>query len=387
VDVLPDIAGLADDNAATFSEPGRLSNTPPPGTPWPMLDKTVGNYARNVLLTYTRESAQLADITWVASRKDLVDRFQAFAAARDPELSTAGIAMAMNRATTMGRPIPSGRERLIFSVLSRLQRIPMPRRFFVALKVDVNRFYHTEGAPDQLLTMARLVPRDVRLAALEQMSAVDDPDLWPGFGADYFLQHAADLLQTADADLLLKIESKQRAQSIAPQSPNGNGNPNYPVAATVLRPDRADEILIPAIPKFDKPYEESQRMQLAVALARFGSEKGVAAAVDAFFNEKPQPGAYGFGRERFLRQLSESDPARYRKTAALIVRDQRLSTLGPASTRQLLTSAEGFLGRRLASDDEMQESRSIDEFQRDQKFASLSRWQERLRNTVNQWAP
>jgi len=149
-----------------------------------------------VLLTYTRESAQLADITWVASRKDLVDRFQAFAAARDPELSTAGIAMAMNRATTMGRPIPSGRERLIFSVLSRLQRIPMPRRFFVALKVDVNRFYHTEGAPDQLLTMARLVPRDVRLAALEQMSAVDDPDLWPGFGADYFLQHAADLLQT-----------------------------------------------------------------------------------------------------------------------------------------------------------------------------------------------
>src|SRR5579871_6077238 len=73
VDVLPDIAKLADDNGVTFSEPGQLSNYPPAGTPWPMDGMTVGKYARYVLGNYSVESPELADRVWNTPSGALVD--------------------------------------------------------------------------------------------------------------------------------------------------------------------------------------------------------------------------------------------------------------------------------------------------------------------------
>ena len=62
-------------------------------------------------------------------------------------------------------------------------------------------------------------------------------------------------------------------------------------------------------------------------------------AIKCFFDERPRGGAYGFGREQFLNKLQSSDPVRFRKAVELIIRDQRLTTLGPVTT--------GILFRRL----------------------------------------
>ena len=79
-------------------------------------------------------------------------------------------------------------------------------------------------------------------------------------------------------------------------------------------------------------------------------------AINCFFDERPQPGAYGFGREWFLNELQASDPLRFRKAVELIIRDERVTTLGPATTRTLIQAVGGYLGRELADKDQIRDS-------------------------------
>jgi len=220
----------------------------------------------------------------------------------------------------------------------------------------------------------REVSRAVRLDSIAGNPAIDDPDLRRGSGSDYFLDQAADLLLPTDVDLLLK------------QAAPGPGRERSRcfIAAAELAPTDAEKILIPAFAHFTKPYLSDDRMRLAVALARLGAEPGIKAAIDGFFHEAPQPGAFGFGREAFLDRLHAADPVRFRKVAAMIARDPRLPTLGPASTRILILAAQGYLGRKLAYEEDLRKSDGIDEAQRDTQFEPLERWQRLLHDSVQQ---
>ena len=153
----------------------------------------------------------------------------------------------------------------------------------------------------------------------------------------------------------------------------------------MLRPEDAEKVLIPAFDRFVDPYQQDDRVRLAVTLAHLGGKAGLEECVNWLFREVPQPGAYGFGREGFLRTLQQTNPARFRAIVSRVVRDPRLGQLGPASTRELLLAVEGYLGRPLATEDEVRLSYGIDEAQRDTKFPLLKQWHEAMRQTVDEW--
>lgn len=376
VDVLPDIATLAEDDAETFPSPApialALSNMKP--ETWPMEKTTVRKYAAAMIERFSQHSAALDKVQlWKMNRDDLRKTLAEFAAKRDPILCTPAIAVAMDRATGGMSPIADDRHVLIEPVLLRLQRIAMPRRFFVALAVDSDRFRSERYSRDYLLMLARRVPRDSRIAAISGKTPVDDPDLPLGAGGEFFIKHAVDLFTQKDFDLIQQLGKSQRLAG-------------YAIAAATLRQDRAEAILTEELARFTGKFEGSERAELAVALTRLAPERAMPTAIKCFFDEQPLPGVYGFGRERFLNELQAAAPLRFRKTVELIIRDQRLTTLGPATTRTLIQAVGGYLGRELADEDQIRESYGIDEAQRDRKFKHLADWHHRLKETVDEWS-
>jgi hypothetical protein len=384
-DVLPDIARLVNDDAETFPEPVRVSRPLMSGRQeaWPMRPVKVSQWARGAIDRWVSASWELSD---ARSRGQLnydqpevvIGRLRAFNRSRDPQTSTAALRVALMRATGGISPPRPERVARVEQVMSKLLQVPMPRRLFVAIALDFERYRGERYSTTFLLDMARQVPREVRLATIRRQRAIDDDDLKPGFGYWYFLDHAVDLFQASDVELILSSQPTRSASD--------STDARYAVAAAMLEPQRADETLIAAMERFGGRFELDQRTRVATALADLGTEeKGLPAAIDWFFRESPQSDSFGFGRDKFLAELHARDRIRYREVLALIVRDERLGTLGPESTRVLLLTVEGYLGRRLADDDEIRASRGIDEAQSNQRFEHLAKWHRLLKETVDQW--
>jgi hypothetical protein len=375
VDVLSDIATLAEDAAETFPAPGPISALALPAPePWPMEKTTVRKYAMAMIKRYCEHSAALSGLRlWQIKSEDLRTTLAEFAAKRDPILCTPAFAVAMDRATGGISPIQDDRRVHIEAVLFRLEQVAMPRRFFVAVSIDFDRFHNDRYPSDYLLMLAREVPRDSRIAAISGKRPVDDPDLPLGAGGSFFLKHAADLFTQKDADLIQQIGKPQRCAE-------------YAIAAATLRQERAEAILTDELAQFSGEFEDSQRADLAVALARLAPERAMPTAIKCFFDERPRRGVYGAGRERFLGGLQASDPLRFRKAVELIIRDERLTTLGPATTRTLIQAVGGYLGRELADEDQLRDSYGIDEAQRYRKFKHLADWHRRLKETLDEWS-
>jgi hypothetical protein len=378
LDVLPDIARLAGDEAETFSESVMLAGGRP--AQWPMEHRAVGDYAKLVIEEYMHASHELMEL-WRASRlpydnpKQLVAQMTRFAERRDARFSTAGLVVAMNIATGEITPLQPQRAARVAEVLGRLQNVPEPRRFFAAVAIDFDRFHSPDYPGDYLLSEACRLPRDVRLAAVRLQSGQVDPDLEPGWANRYLLDHAVDLFRTSDADLLLQIGRQVRPQT---------HDAGYVVAAAQLHPADADRLLIDGLQQYNSEFEAEGRTRLATALASTGSEKGLAAALDWFFSPSPLA-PLGRGREGFLHALHDRNPSRFRLIVARIIRDTRLASLGPASTFILVTSVEGYSGGQIASEDDVRLLKGCRETDRDRAGHLLEDWQRVMRQTVDEW--
>ena len=190
LELLPDIALLTGDNAKTFPAYAQWQmpmNSKPP----PVVDVAVKSYARIVIQAYLSHSDELGRAAGVMKLLEsdpaaLAEKFKGFAASRVGKNSSAEILVAMDRATGQISPIQSDREPAIESVLSRLDVVPMPRRFFLAIAIDFDRFRGERYAPEFLMSMARNAPHESRLAAIKGDRGVDDPDLAPGLAANIF---------------------------------------------------------------------------------------------------------------------------------------------------------------------------------------------------------
>jgi hypothetical protein len=306
-----------------------------------------------------------------------------FASRRDARLSTAGLRVAMDIATGQVTPMQPDRTARVAEVLGRLEQVPEPRRFFTALAIDFERLRGAEFPEDYLLSEARRLPRDVRMAAVRRQSSANDPDLEPGFGSRYLLDHGIDLFRATDADALLQIE-----QQVRQHEPPSAHDAGYVLAAAQLRPADADRLLIDALPRFNGDWDAAERARLAEALALTGTDRSENAALDWFFGPSPLAGIVGNGgrgRELFLQALHDRAPARFRHIVARIIRDARLPSLGPASTLILVTSVEGYSGRQIASEDDVRLFKSCRESQPDRAGKLLGNWQQVLRETTDQW--
>lgn len=388
LDVLPEIARLIGDHAKTFPRPEMVANQPSAKN-WPMAQTTVSDYAKTAIQFYVKASYELSELeesgklAW-ENPTELAKQMERFAAQRNVKLSTAGLRVAMSRATGGGiEPLPPMRLPDVRDVVSHLQEISEPRRFIVALAVDYDQSLlgeNLEGWERFLLDEARRLPREARLAAVKGERALDDPDLEPGYGYGYLLEHAADLFRASDANLLLSTKPKTPPGQVPKAS-----DPRYIVAAAALRPQDADGILEGGLARFDQPYQSDARAVLATELALTGSERGLTQAIGWFFNEHTGAGgASGLCRERFLENIHSRSPSRYRLLVSRAVRDDRLSWLGARSTLLLMRSVEGYLGRPLASEDEIRAC-PIAEFVSANDFKPLARWKRALRDTADEW--
>jgi hypothetical protein len=381
LDVLPDIARLVGDEARSFPQPANLAA---PQQPWPMTPMTVGDYAKAAIKLYVEASYELHQLeeseklAW-GKPAELAEQMARFAAHRDVKLSTAELRVAMSRATGGGtQQLPPERLLPVREVLSHLQDIPEPRRFFVALALNYDRYQlgdDYEAGEHYLFEEAQRLPRDVRLASIKGERPVDDPDLEPGFGYEYLLDHAVDLFHESDADLLLNGGPTPLPGTV-PKGPD----PRYVVAAAALRPRDADAILEAGLGRFKKEYQSDERAMLATAMALTGTERGLGRAIDWFFTE-PRGANSTVYRFFFLRDIHARNPSRFRLLVSRIVRDDRVMTLGPQSTLILLKSVEGYLGRRLATDEDL----FTWPWRAAAGSAPLARWQRLLHDTANEW--
>lgn len=381
LDVLPDIARLVGDEAQTFPKPADLAA---PQQPWPMEPHSVGEYAKFVIEAYADASYELdqlreADRLAYDKPDELAKQMAHFASRRDVRLSTAGLRVAMDIATGRVTPLQPERVSRVADVLQRAGDVPAPRRFFTYLAIDFQRLRGPDYPDDFLLNEARRLPRETRMRTVLRHS-VDDPDLAPGFGRHYLLDHGVDLFRASDVDTLLHIE-----EPLHRHDPPETHDAGYVLTAAQLRPTDADRLLIDALRRFDSKFEAEQRTRLATALALTGADRGENAAIDWFFSPSPLTGVLGMGRENFLQALHDHDPGRYRHVAARIIRDNRLPSLGPASTLILVTSVEGYTGRQIASEDDVRLFKSCRESQPDRAGPLLGKWLQWLRETVDEW--
>ena len=398
VDVLPEIADLIDDDGVTFPEAqqGAVAlnlgaNEAVPQRKWPMREQRVGAFARKVIQAYAEASAELRpmqfEVGGTGPARDrlpaLREQLVAFAQKRHPTMCTAALVIAMQRATQGTTPLPHDRQGRAQAVLSLLQQIEMPRRFFVAHRLGVQERGGARYPGNYLLNLARDLPHELRMDAILGRAAIDDRDI-NDFGYRFFEEHAAELFTFDDADEFLAAPAAENTRWLARPSPRAG----LILAAARLRPASAEEILLPAMDAFkeDGSVGSDMRLEIAVELCLLGNDKGIERGIDWFFAFAPQPGSYGGGREGFLGRLARRDPIRARHVTERVIRDDRLTTLGPASTRTLMQAVQGYLGRPLASDADIRDSYGIDEAQRDRKLPSLAEWHAALRSTVDDWA-
>lgn len=387
LDVMADIAALVDDNAETFPVPGMISSLAgvAPPNPWPMKKQTVGDFARAATDRYVHASAYLDELRrgnrLPRDGASLARVFREMASTRDAFTNTATLRVAMERATGGTSPVPDERQERVRNVLMTVNSVPLPRRFFVAHALDAQRLSGDRYAPTYLLDMARQVPHAVRIAVLNGERPADDPDLQRGTGWKYFLQNAPHLLRASDVEFLLRLNDRTKAHG-----PRGYATALYAIAAARLVPARAEEILIPVLDDRSAKGSSWENADAAAAvLAELGGDDGVRHALDWFFSIQPQPGTYGGGREAILGQLQLSSPERFRRFVARVVRDERLTTLGPASTRMLVRAVQGYSGLPIVDEEQIGDSYGVDEAQRDRRPSYLANWHRRLRDTIDDW--
>lgn len=384
VDVLADLVEATFDTSPTF--PGTyLGASFRPGVKPAWKAQTVKDFAVRAIDAYTQGIPEFQNLQFDPTnlKRPLREVLAAFSAKRDPRMCVESLRVAMERATGGISPIQADRRQRIEDVLTLLHRIDMPRRFFVSLSLNFETYAGERYAPDYLLNLARQLPHDMRMKAAMGEKAIDDPDIG-AVGADYFQDHVVELFRASDADAFIKAHAAQPAG----RQPSGQPRSRMLVMAARLRPDRAEALLLPELDALTGTswVTTEERVRVAVVLVELGGDAGIKRAVDAFFETRPEPGAHGFGREAILNRLQASNPAKLRRFTEAIIRDDRLTTLGPASSRLLLLAVHGYLGRALSDDATIRDSYGIDEFQRDRKFAALPAWHEAMKKTVDEWS-
>ena len=271
-------------------------------------------------------------------------------------------------------PLQFERAAKVESVVYSAARVPGPRRFFIALSIGFQQRAGERFRPDMLERMAGEVPRAIRLAVVNGERPCDDPDLPKGFGSDYFLEHAREMFLPSDADTFIHLDATGRSRA------------ELVIAAAKLRPKESVTLLRNAFGDHNGEYDYDARRKLAAALIEISGGEGISRALDWFFSDKPEPGSYPGIRSLFLEQIHQSRPDLFAEVCRAIISDRRLEKLGPQTTLVLIEHVQSRLGRRVATEDELNDVMGIDESERDRKFSALGKWKQLLRDTLAEWS-
>ena len=232
---------------------------------------------------------------------------------------------------------------------------------------------------DPLLSLARRLPREARLAVLRGEPWAD-PELPPGQGARFLLEQAGELLLRRDAALLERLDPLAATATTRRAANPATRLHDFALARAELQPGRASDILTTAMERADREHDRDTRAFLALGLFRHAGDRATPFLLDWLFTDRPEPNANGFGTERFLAEARDADPAAFRRFAAAVVRDDRLGVLNAAETRAIAEAAEAALGRPLLPGTP----------RHGEGFGGQSPppadWHAALRDTVDEWA-
>jgi hypothetical protein len=381
--LLPHLASLLEDKAATFAKPpwpssGGMMLVNPKFDPKTLEAQTVGDVAGAMVGFYLwRVGVDLHN------RKPTLAEFKSYWDARkDRSHCASWYAVKFARATQGTSPVAKDRAERIQALRKMIDTLAPRERAWVFLWLMEDDGSRVLIPRDELVVLTKELGPDRLLGLLRREADTDDPDwahpqkrgTWRLMVAFQFVLGNADkLLRPKDAQSLLDLEWQER-QSVK----KGNVSPiltaYWAIGAAQLAPDAAPRVLIEAFDRYEARYQKQDRALLALALWRTEGLKQHTFLMDWFFKEVPNPNEFGFGRVAFLASIPDVRTADNRKLIAAIVRDKRFESVDRQTLDRMVRIVNGWTGKPVF-DPEMLRGTS----------PSLEPCRAALRDSVPQW--
>jgi WD40 repeat protein len=344
---LPLIARLIGDNTSTF--PDLHDSFRSEGGPHPMPEvespQTVGEVARAMLkfwgvpATGKQMDGKGRIEKFIVTSNDFTRYWKKYSG-RDHSASS--FAVKMNHATGQTTPLQPGRKEEIQQVLAEMNTLPMPDRAWVQLYVlapqshfefDPVDFVVTDG---EIINLIKPLGPEPLLHFLQCQRISEDPDLhfdkndarFVGM-SDFLLNHADKLLRPEDADALLADQYVLRGSREV--------DPSWAIGASLVRPDRASQILRHAMRRETKSYDDDAGI-LAGALWRIRGPAELNFLVDWFYETLPTsaPNMPGNKPVAFLWEVEAAKRPDTKQLIAALVKDPRFDSTDWDTLAELL---------------------------------------------------
>jgi hypothetical protein len=359
--VLPEIAALQSDRAASYSCPMPVAGPLPPDKPetWPQAPETVGGLAWEVVRRYLSESgyANFSDywkdhkdrnysVSWFALR---LRRVWSFDYLNHPSMDVL-------RHEISQLPSPDGQWTVLW-----LGTLPNPN--------NVVRPY----AEDDLIRNATELGHEVLLQLLSGHFQSTDPDLRARQDPTYtesqqalqtfIVKHSRQLLAETDRDFLLQEKFEHFVW--------------YSIGAAQLDRKNASNILHAAYERFDGKYDGYNRAALMIALWDLERQRETGFILNWFYTASLGAGLYATPRHEFLRDAEEQENAK--PLIAALIRDPRFNALEWNSLDDLVRIIARWTGQHSGASYPENQARSEDPAVCDKALAEYRR---RIRATI-----
>lgn len=403
VSLLPAIAALMDDNAATFDGLDSLYRPRVEYQEPRRKAQTVGLVARRMIALYLR----YADAP-EGMQRDSEAHFEMYWKLQENRpwsVSRFAVQLARSALTMPPAPMPPDAAFALRMLRERLQKLPVTERLWVLLWLNGESGARVLTNEAKLLELAREVGPDKLLLMLQGRTPTEEPELRPRGMNNYryenmmnwVLQHATELLRPDQAETLLVQATVKPANDLA-------ASPWFSIGAAELQPAQARTWLHEAWARYGDKRQWYQRVHLAAALLRLVAAKPnvqpeVWAAelkfiVDWFYGFYTETaGADRFSSDRFgglpshfLQEIASAPQPVLQPLIKAIVLDPRLEQAPAPTTSRLVMMVNNWLPAPIAGSGMR---RQIDYRFRDNegfpREEDIKKWQEEMRAAAQGW--
>lgn len=353
---LPALMALSDDTAATFDGYAELyvSRSSHMGMGPPAQKQTVGDIASKMVNFYLERAGYHYGIKH-KSQPGFAEYWEAH---KNRTYCASWFAVQLARAGQSTSPTRENRKQHIHELRQRIDKLPVEDRTWVLLSLQGNPGASELVSEQALVEACIAVGSDKLLLMLQKKIPSDDPDLkqrrmnngvYRGMQM-FVLQHAKEVLRPSDSDALLACERWERDYA-----KHGFSDPTitpwWAIAAARLNRDKAAEIMIPAVARFQGQFDTINRAILHVAIWQLLGKSQEQRIVDWFYTDSPEMGSFPNCRGWFIEAMRKE--ADGRQIIAPILKDKRLDSLDWQSLERLVRAVNGWIETPIVTDEQI----------------------------------
>lgn len=342
--ILPAIARLAHDRAATFPQPVPVAMIVHDESQIPLEKKTVGDVAQAIIGFYMQAAGYYYGVDGCKDQPGFSDYWNL----RKNRLFCASwFAVKLRRASTGCSPTDRTRSERIKAVRKQLDALPPMDRHWTLLWLQTESGFDAFATEGDLLASMQAIGPDRLLKMLQSDIPSDDPDLKPRKNNNFpyqsmqlcVLKHAQQVLRTDQSKAVLAIDAWERDYAkhdrVDPLI-----SPWWSIAAAELNENQARGILHKAFDNLDHDFYGYQRAELASALFRQCGLSEKQFLIDYFYSPDAQVinKQYSNFRPHWLQSLASSEASLPLLDA--LVKDERFNKLN--DFQALASLAETF---------------------------------------------